>query len=228
MPKFFCLVSLLLLCSLFPVGALDQRLSIGLIGGISTGSASGDDVDILYNSLGNKISGAISNGLVGGQVGLVLQYRLPTFFFAVQSEVMFLFNRGLSYSDAVNQAFEAKTSGNQVAFNLLLQGIVTTTEIISFSIFVGPTFSFPMGTFIQTFHDKKTGSKEDITFLTNYVTYGIVVGLGLQIDSGPGFFTIDGRFQMDFTPFSPQRRLSLSSPLTLQVGYSFYIYRENS
>lgn len=225
MSKFSYLLTLLL-CLTLPAHALDQRFSLGLMAGIMAGAGAGDQIDMLYDSQGKQVPGALSNNLIGGQLTLFAQYRLPEVFFGLQAEAAFLFNRGISYSDPVNHEFDTQISGNGVAVNLLVQGIITTTEVISFSIFVGPSFTFPLGGINQTLYNKKTGVIDRISFTPTAVTYGIIAGLGLQMELGPGFFLVDGRFQMDFTPFSAERHVSLNTPFALQLGYSFYLFRE--
>lgn len=194
--------------------------------GINANGGSAEDIDILYDSRGQKVPGALSSTLVGGQIGLFMQYQLPDYFFGLQGELMFLFNRGLSYYDVVNGDFRAKIYGHQAALNLLFQGIITTTETISFAISVGPSFSFPITNFQQNISYKKTNTHDRRTFTPLPISYGIVAGLGLQIQLGPGFFLIDGRFAMDFTAFAAERNISLNTPLAVQVGYSFYLLGE--
>lgn len=207
----------------WPALGLDQRLSLGLIGGITANGASGESVDILYDSKGQKVAGALSNTLIGGELGMLMQYQLREYFFGVQTELMFLFNRGLTYHDVVNADFKARMYGHQAALNFLLQGIITTNDMISFVVFAGPSFTFPMTDFQQSIAYKKTAVTDRMTFTPLGVSYGIVAGLGLHIELGPGFFLIDGRFAMDFTDFASERNISLNTPLAVQVGYSFYL-----
>lgn len=217
------LMLFLLFGTISQVSALDQRLSIGILGGPSLGGSTGKDATIWRDHVGS-LDGFHSKGFIGGQVGLAMQYSLPEYFIGLQTEVMFLLNRGLEYTHPMIAGTHGKIVGDQVSFNLLLQGVIPTTDILTLTVFAGPTFSVPLGKIKQTLHINDV-ELSNFQLAAHPVTYGIVTGVGLQVDCGPGFFTVDGRFQMDFTPFSPERDLYFTSPFTLQVGYAFYLVK---
>ncbi|MGL4524945.1 MAG: outer membrane beta-barrel protein [Spirochaetia bacterium] len=223
--RFFFVVFIFYSFLALPAYAIDQRVSMGLVFGMTTNNAGGQDIENLYLSSGVQVPGSLSTNLIGGNLGLFVQYQLPQYYFALQLDTLIFFNRGVNYIDPTDNDFRAKISAHEFAIILLAQAIIPTTDSIRFSISVGPMISVPMSGFLQTYHNSKTGERDRFNFTTKPFSYGIVAGIGLQIDLGPGFFVIDGRFAMDFSPFIAERDISLNTPITLQVGYAIDLWK---
>jgi hypothetical protein len=211
--------TLILLC--ISLASYSLEISLGIQGGTSMNNTGGADTEHLTNDQG-QMAGALSHGIFGGQVGISLAIK-PWLYGGMIIENNFLMRRGVRYDDALAQLYTASISGYAYQLAPLLAGYLPTDEGVRFAFFAGPTFTFPLGTINKTIN-YTNGSSWQTTW-HGQPSYGIVLGFATQVLLGPGFFTFDLRFQMDFTSNVQEADLHFGTPIALQVGYSFYLYQ---
>lgn len=188
-----------------------------------------------------------------GGVGVYVQIGINRWY-TFMPEVMFGFNRGLSYTgnydrrslyDDANDPLpdfpeltgEMRYGWTVINFNLLNQfTVIRPNDMFSFHLLAGPSISVILGNVKEDFRPDFASYNRpfDEAYTRRFnpgrrFDIGIIAGFGSDIDFGrAGRLSFDVRTTWYFVPQiytypSPNNRVRMSLPLSINLGYSFKI-----
>lgn len=135
-----------------------------------------------------------------------------------QIEGNFVFNNGISLTDVKNSE-DVNFSYMSLDLPLLLR--IGIGEI---SLFAGPYISIPITPLTVTYRDSST--EYDIEKIFDIMSsYGILGGLTLGLNAGPGYIVLDGRYMYDFNEIGISNTAGVfrRHGICLTIGYEFWL-----
>lgn len=233
-------ISLITFLFLFLVSSMSAQILLGGRAGINVASFQWDKATI-------DDDGTTTSAVVLPHVSFVTLFQVSDFF-GVQTELTFL-QKGAktnfhcepcTVTDANNQQVQLKEGdvdrkyvSSYIELPILAK-IKIGSDAVAFNAFTGPSFAYALsgrGAYSQTTTDAadketSTSDEEKLKFGKDYSRFdaGIIVGLGVQIGAGPGFFTTDFRYNIGLTSVVANAKLNETiKNRAFQIGLGYII-----